>query len=224
MATFDIDFAYTTMHTLDELIDQLSKHSMIKKVDNTIIVRIDSELQGYLKNKTVYSDCRMTALLLNCFYYNRILFTMMESVGSAADVLLPTDKSLLYLSISNTLNHHASLTGSLGDMQGQWICKIPSEYVIQSRITNYVETTEYYIGLTIEGMKILSLTDWLHYYQSKVYVAIDRYEISNDKYNPDNTFKSSCFSLLDIHRRINGSIPCIAVGPNGLNTTVVMSI
>ena len=224
MAIFDIDFAFSTKHTIDEMVDQLSKHSTIYKIENSILVMLNDELKEYLKNKTVYSDCRMTALLLNCFYYKRNKLIMMANVDSPADMLLPTDKSLLYLSLSNKLENHISLTQSLDSMQGQWICKVPDSYLVGIDIRNRIDGVDYYIGLTQEGIKILSVEDWLRYYQSKVYSIIDRFSTSHAKCNPDNVFKTSCYGLLDIYRQRHGSIPCVAFSPNGIEMSEFKSI
>ena len=215
MAIFDIDFAFQNNFSIEDMVEQLAEYSEIHHIDNTILIVIKDELKEHLKNKTIYSDCRMTALLLNCFYYKRKSFTMMKTPESLADILLPCDKSVLYLSISNKIDNYIDLARSLDNMQGQWITKIPNEFLENVHIKNKCNTVDYYIGLTEEGIKIMNVNEWLLYYQSKIYNIINRFETSHEKYDIANNHKTACFGLLDIYKQKHGCIPCVSYYPNG---------
>lgn len=160
MLTFDIDFEYSTSISIQEMLKQLGDKVEMHTLDQTILVKIFPGLKESLVGQTIQSDCRMFALLLNCFYYqdNPQILTMGLSHKSTCDLILPQNGTLLCLSLSRELRDAERLRAALDDQQSQWICQVPSEYLPE----NPHQTTDpQFIGLTSHGIKTLSLAKWL---------------------------------------------------------------
>ena len=214
MATFDIDFEYNTSVTIPEMIEQFTDKVKAVTTDDTIVIKLLPNIKDTLRNTTLLSDCRLFALLMNCLHYDRKVFTMGLSHDSLCDILLPTDGSLLCLSLSKDLENVTSLRKALDDHQSQWICKLPN-----------ADSPDQYIGLTSQGIKTLSLTKWLELYQAMTYQRVDQFHLLPRSYqDKQSPFKSSCMGLLQIYRERHGSIPCGAYCPQAHEGTLELKV
>lgn len=217
---FNINFVYRETESIQEMVYQLSEGAVISEVDNTVIVRLQDNLREGLSGKTIYSDCRMMACLLNCWFYTRPFFTMMLSTQSMADCLLPEDDTLLYLSLSKQDQLHRQLATELKGAQGQWICRLPEslreEVLGSSHLSMVSDEIPLYIGLNSEGLHVLSLDDWLQYYQTLVHGIVEQY--SEGKSNPDIPYLVAAMGILRCIQEKYGGVPCTAYSPHGMKT------
>ena len=213
MVTFDIDFDYNTSITIQEMLEQLGEEVTLHTENDTIIVKTLPTLKDSLKGKTLLSDCRLFAMLIHSFHYNHQVFTMGLSTDSVCDILLPQDGSLICMSLHNKLHLADKLRLSLDDQQSQWICRLPQDSLPEAK-----RQESHYIGLTSHGVKIMSITKWLEFYQAVVCQKIDQFHLKYQRGTKEQVspYKTSCMGLLQIHKERYGSIPCGAYCPQAI--------
>lgn len=137
-------------------------------------------------------DCRIFSFLYSSLSYSGCSFIMHKNCNGI-EILVP--ENCYYLSLSKEINEYIGTDGKgseiksvLNDAQGQWITKIGEDK---------------YIGILSDGIKEMSLNDWLYHYGIIVIKKMNniKNELNNHHLVNTNVYKNAQFGILSINIR-----------------------
>lgn len=125
-----------------------------------------TECLGLLKeDEKILTDCRFFALFVGCLLKKENLFQMIKT--SMPEVIVPDNchymtLDLKYFILNKQSDNPTILSRVLGDLNGQWLVKLPNVY------KNNESDQSYYLGIVDDGALHMNMTDWMTHYKKNV--------------------------------------------------------